>query len=274
MRSNTAFAALICCLTLVHLPSAWAVGTSVVEVKSRGAGDHPRNSEQHDAHLKAHWSYMGIDGPEHWAMVSPMYMTCESGSHQSPIDIRMPEHSHAPHRLVLNYPPGAFRVVNNGHTIQAIPERPGTLELDGRPYRLQQLHFHEPSEHRIEGTAYPMEMHLVHRDQRGHIVVLGVLMQRGRPHASLAELWERIPTMPGARTKTTVIDPRALLPGSTHHYAYDGSLTTPPCTEGVRWLVLEEPIPITDAQVREFVGIVGDNARPIQPLHHRTVESE
>ncbi len=262
MDCSTAFlnswsrAKALVCLLLCAGGAAWAGGPGPAQ----------------DAHVEAHWAYMGIEGPEHWGMLGSAYMECESGSHQSPIDISMPRHAQRQEQLTLHYQPSRAQILNTGHTIQVNLQPGNVLHLNGRAYRLRQFHFHEPSEHHVAGVTYSMELHLVHQDARGHVAVVAVLMTLGTQHLALAEVWERFPTQVGSVAIATVVNVKDLLPNSLYHYSYHGSLTTPPCTEGVQWIVLGEPIYLSSDQIQQFVSIIGHNARSTQPLHGRKVE--
>jgi carbonic anhydrase len=164
--------------------------------------------------------------------------------------------------------------LDNGHTIQVNVPPGSELHVNGRTYRLGQFHFHEPGEHHVDGQTYPMEIHLVHQDTKGHIVVLALLVETGSPNQSLAALWNMLPTTEGEQGSERTFNPRDLLPTGTHHFSYHGSLTTPPCTEGVQWIVLRDPVSMSARQVAQFVSIIGHNARPVQPLHGRRVHEE
>ncbi len=221
-----------------------------------------------------HWSYDGQERATHWAMLSPAYMACEAGSHQSPIDISMPRHTKTQERLAFHYHPASIRAWDNGHTIQVNVPAGSELHLNGQTYRLRQFHFHDPSEHHVDGRAYPMEIHFVHQDSRGHIAVIGVLVEAGPSNQSLTNLWSMLPAKAGEQGPERSFDPRSLLPADHHHFSYHGSLTTPPCTEGVQWIVLRDPIAISPEQLAQFVAVIGQNARPIQPLHDRRIREE
>ncbi len=226
-----------------------------------------------DEHGASHWSYEGQEGAAHWDMLSPAYMACEAGSHQSPIDIAMPRHTQQ-ERLILHYQSGLVRALDNGHTIQVNVPPGNELHLNGRTYRLGQFHFHEPSEHHVDGRTYPLEVHLVYQDPKGHVVVIGVLVEAGSPNQSLAELWTMLPMKAGELGSEHPFNPQDLIPPNTHHFSYHGSLTTPPCTEGVQWIVLRDPISMSVQQIAQFVSIIGHNARPVQPLHGRRIQEE
>jgi carbonic anhydrase len=227
-----------------------------------------------DEHGVSHWSYEGQESAAHWDMLSPAYMTCEAGSHQSPINISMPRHAQQQERLVFHYHSGLVRALDNGHTIQVNVSPGNELHLNGRTYSLSQFHFHDPSEHHVEGRTYPMEIHLVHRDRKGHVVVMGLLVETGPPNQSLAELWAMLPMKAGELGSAHQFNPQDLIPSNSHHFSYHGSLTTPPCTEGVQWIVLRDTIAMSAQQIAQFISVVGHNARPIQPLHDRKISEE
>jgi carbonic anhydrase len=249
-------------------------GPAYSEVKT-SSRDALEGTAVHGHSPPDHWTYTEADGPEHWAMLSPAYTKCETGSHQSPVEIRRPPHGHIPELLVFHYRPTPLRIMNNGHSVQVTYQRGSELHLNGRAYRLEQFHFHAPSEHHVDGVTYPMEAHLVHRDSKGRIVVLGVLMALGQPNPALALVWGGIPPHGGEVDTGSVLNAKDLLPASTHHhYSYQGSLTTPPCTEGVQWIVIMDPVRVSDEQVRHFVMVIGQNARPPQPLHDRRIVQE
>ena len=225
--------------------------------------------------LREHWDYLGVEGPSHWGMLSKEYRTCEAGNRQSPINITMTHHGDHQHKLVFHYQTSQLHEMNNGHTIQVSHVSGCRVDLNDHKYKLRQFHFHAPSEHHIEGQAFPMEMHLVHQDESGHVLVIAAMMKTDATQPVLSKLWKWLPE----QTEQEVSIPLELrltdiLPTNTNHYAYSGSLTTPPCTEGVQWIVLKEPIHITQQDVDQFVRIIGQNARPIQPLRNRHIDQD
>jgi carbonic anhydrase len=235
----------------------------------------PLSGISHPEGLPSHWDYMGIEGPKHWGMLTEEYMTCESGDRQSPINISMTHHGDHHQKLVFHYQTSQLHEMNNGHTIQVSHVSKCRVDLNDRKYQLRQFHFHSPSEHHIEGEAFPMEMHLVHQDETGHVLVLAVMMATDATEPVLSKLWKWLP----GQTNQEVSIPLELnlmdfLPTSTKHYAYSGSLTTPPCTEGVQWIVLKDPMHVTPQDVDQFVQIIGQNARPIQPLRNRHIDDD
>jgi carbonic anhydrase len=224
-----------------------------------------------DARHAPHWGYSGAEGPAHWAVLAPEFRSC-SGKQQSPIDIRHATDKVLP-PLHPAYRDGGFAVVNNGHTEQVEYAPGSSLTLDGVRYELRQLHFHAPSENRIEGKAFPLEAHLVHADRAGHLAVLAVMFEDGSENAALAQLWPKLPDKAGAKQElATPFAAASLLPSTLDYYRFIGSLTTPPCTEGVRWLVLKTPVPASKAQVGRFASLMHHpNNRPVQPVNARPV---
>ena len=220
----------------------------------------------------AHWSYSGTTDPRHWGELQQGFATCKIGKEQSPIDIRDAKKGDLP-AIGFAYKPGPAEIVNNGHTIQVNPAAGGTLTLASGEYELVQLHFHAPGEERIKGKAYPLGAHLVHRDEEGKLAVVGILFKVGKENPVLARIFEAMPTQPGSKAvlpgDLNVAD---LLPASRGYYAFTGSLTTPPCSEGVRWQILRQPLELSKAQLAAFRKIYPMNARPVQPLNGRRVE--
>ena len=226
-----------------------------------------------DEQNRLHWGYLGIEGPEHWGLLTKKYATCETGSKQSPIDIPTKGLNHRQETLDFHYNTSELHEMNNGHTVQVSHKSGCHVELNKRSYNLRQFHFHEPSEHHIDGKAFPMEMHLVHQDETGHILVIAVMMETGPEHPVFKNLWNWLPDQIGKETSVPMrVSLREALPANTEHYSYSGSLTTPPCSEGVQWLVLTTPIKVSEQSLKKFSAIIGDNARPVQPLENRRIE--
>ena len=218
----------------------------------------------------AHWSYSGEAGPEHWAQLTPEFGACK-GKSQSPLDLNaFVRGALAP--LKFAYKAGGDVIVNNGHTIQVNYGAGSGVVVDGHEFVLKQFHFHAPSENRIKGRSYAMEAHLVHADQAGHLAVVAIMFAEGTENKGLAELWHSIPDHEQERALSAPFDAARLLPAKRDYYRYDGSLTTPPCTEGVRWLVLKTPVSASKAQVATFSKVMHHpNNRPVQPVNGRTV---
>ena len=222
--------------------------------------------------MRSHWGYKGHNGPTHWGALDPAYKLCDTGRRQSPIDIVSPEINPLLKPLAPHYRETEVTVVNNGHAIQVNCDKGSTLIFDEEAYILLQFHFHSPSEHQIGRKPFAMETHLVHQGPSGELVVIGVLTVEGRENGVLAKFWGQIPPMEGEVETGTLINVADLLPADPHYYTYDGSLTTPPCTEDVRWFVMKEPLEVSRAQVDAFLGVIGANARPVQPLNDRVIE--
>ena len=225
---------------------------------------------------RAHWSYEGDTGPSHWGELSPEYELARNGKRQSPVDIvpSQAEPKDAP-PILPGYHDTSLEILNNGHTIEDDDHGGGSLTIDGHEYRLAQFHFHSPSEHTVDGRHFPMELHLVHKDASGKLAVLSVLIEEGRAHPELAILWQHLPTEPGRKNAVAGVSVNAakLLPTSLATWRYEGSLTTPPCSEDVAWFVLQRPIEASSAQIAAFRDVIHGNNRPTQPLHGRVIHA-
>ena len=219
-----------------------------------------------------HWSYHGKTGPEHWGDLKPEFIMCKIGKNQSPVDINRIVEAELK-ELKISYRPGASYLVNNGHTIKVSYEKGSYLEVDGTKFELKQFHFHAPSEHKIKGKLYPFEAHFVHIDKNGNIAVIGVLFKEGRKNPVIEKLWKNISSKVGEKVKITdKINAYDLLPKKKKYYRYSGSLTTPPCSEGVRWFVMVEEMELSKEQIEKFRKLMGgDTNRPVQPLNARMV---
>lgn len=232
-------------------------------------------SQSPETNLPAHWAYMGIEGPAHWSMLSKEFMICETGTRQSPINITMTQLNYNQEKLIFHYETSELHELNNGHTIQVSHVSGCRVDLNERAYKLRQFHFHAPSEHHINGEGFPMEMHLVHQDSQGRVLVLAVMLEADRDRPVLTKLWNWLPDQIGKEVSIPLeFRLSDILPPNTHHYSYSGSLTTPPCTEGVQWIVLKDPIHIARQDVDRFVEIIGENARPIQRIGDREIAED
>ena len=225
-----------------------------------------------------HWTYHGEEGPEKWGELSPDYATCKSGTSQSPIDIvtKKAESDKALKLIEFNY--GAaipLSIFNNGHTVQVQNGGAATMKAAGSEWKLVQVHFHAPSEHSIDGKLLDLEAHFVHANDKGELAVVGLLFKKGKENKALSPVFEHIPsevTKEAAAVPGTTIDLAKILPKDPAFYTYSGSLTTPKCTEGVRWMVLKPTAEISDAQLQKFKAVLhGENNRPVQPLGNRKV---
>lgn len=222
------------------------------------------------------WSYEGATGPDHWGDIAPGCASTPEST-ESPIDIEKGLLAAGSGMAVtLNYSPAEFEVENNGHTIEAVPTdlKQNAITIDGTTYYLQQFHFHTRSEHQIDGANSPMEMHLVHKSDAGQLAVIGVLLDSGTASEPLTELFTSIPPAENKSMPVELqheIDVRKLVPSDPALAQYDGSMTTPPCTEGVRWNVFLAPMTLSAEQIAAYTAVYDDTSRPVQPLNGRTV---
>ena len=220
------------------------------------------------------WGYEGNEAPENWGGLAKEFSACAIGSQQSPINIETQDVTDADlPEIEFAYQQAPLNIVNKGHTIQVDYAPNSSITLEGAKYDLIQYHFHDPSEHEVDGFQYPMEVHLVHQNaETGDLAVVGVFLEYGAENKALTPLWSNIPTEKGAveNVPDTEINAVDLLPEDTqNYYRYYGSLTIPPCSEVVNWIVIKEPIPVSARQVEQFTAVVGENARPVQELGNR-----
>ena len=221
-----------------------------------------------------HWSYSGEEGPARWGDLAPSFSECKLGTQQSPIDIRAAKKAKLD-VIEFHYQAVPLDIIDNGHTIQ-INYASGSYILVGqRRYDLKQFHFHHPSEEKIDGKAFDMVAHLVHSDDSGALAVVAVLLEHGEANRTIERLWKNLPGAKNVALQppAVTIDARGLLPSGHAYYTFAGSLTTPPCSEGVTWFVLKQPTSISSQQLEAFRKVYPLSARPIQPLHGRTVEA-
>lgn len=218
-----------------------------------------------------HWGYNGETGPEHWAGMKTEYATCQSGQIQSPIDLKW----HKPVKgsaLAVTYKPAKSFVADNGHAIQVTFDSAGHVKFDGKTYDLVQAHFHSPSEHTLSGKQYPLEIHFVNKDADGKLLVLGAFYNEGKENAMVAKILNAIPNPPAPASSTDLqIKTQDMLPSMKTYYEYKGSLTTPPCTEGVQWVVFNSPMTVSKAQIETLHHFHDGNSRPTQALNGRRV---
>lgn len=218
-----------------------------------------------------HWSYSGEDGPENWAKLSPEFGAC-AGKNQAPINLtKFIEATLEP--IKISYQAGGNEIVNNGHTVQVNYAAGSSIEVDGTQFELKQFHFHAPGENHINDKSYAMEAHLVHADKDGNLVVVALMFEEGVENKALTKLWSLMPKNAGEkRVLQQAFAATELLPSNHNYYRFNGSLTTPPCTEGVRWLVMKEPLSASKEQVEAFSHVMHHpNNRPLQPVNGRPV---
>jgi carbonic anhydrase len=220
---------------------------------------------------EAHWSYSGDTGPTHWGSLDPAYAACAQGQQQSPVDIPA-DAAVRPADIAFDYRPSAMNIVNNGHTVQVNYDPGSSIRVNGVRYDLTQFHFHARSEHALAGQHEPMEIHFVHKSANGGTAVVGVRLTSGAENPAYAAVIDNLPTTEGepATVAGARVDARRMLPAQRTYWRYGGSLTTPPCTEGVQWLVMNSPVELSARQIAAFTAIYSDNARPVQPLNGRT----
>ncbi|ELV8626783.1 carbonic anhydrase [Vibrio cidicii] len=220
--------------------------------------------------LASEWGYEGHHGPEHWGNVAK---ECAIGKNQSPIDIAQPVEAEMK-ALELNYTGQVVSLTNNGHTLQAGVSGENVFHVDGKSFELKQFHFHTPSENAIRGKQYPLEAHFVHADSEGNLAVIAVMFDTGKQNPLLSELTAKMPTVGEQVTLPHAFDVAALLPKQQDYFRFNGSLTTPPCSEGVRWFVLKQASELSNSQTEHLMSVMGRNNRPLQPLNARTVLSK
>ncbi len=220
----------------------------------------------------AHWAYDGSEGPDHWGEMEAKFSTCSSGKNQSPINLSgFIKAELTP--LKFNYKAGGDQILNNGHTIQVNFADGSTMDLAGHEYSLKQFHAHAPSENQINGKNYAMEAHFVHADSNGNLAVVAVMFDEGAENPGLAKAWKAMPQEAGEKValKENVLG-TDVMPANKAYYRFNGSLTTPPCTEGVTWLVLKQPVTASKAQIEAFMKLMHHhNNRPVQAVNARMI---
>jgi carbonic anhydrase len=253
----------------------FGLSLSTVVLLSCGAG----NTEP------PHWGYGNDGGPSTWSELSPDFAACGTGRAQSPVDLRSSVAVAPAEAVDFDYRPSSLRIarnthvvdaLNNGHTVQIDIDDDSELAVGPTRYQLLQYHFHAPSEHTVDGRHFPMEFHLVHKSDSGEIAVLGLFVEEGEANPAFDSILAHLPEKHGERVhqENVEIDPSDLVPAEHHWYRYSGSLTTPPCSEGVNWFVVADPIPLSAQQIAAFTTLYEGNARPLQQLNGRSVVYE
>lgn len=216
----------------------------------------------------AEWDYTQ---PEQWSNLSQKYSAC-NGLNQSPINIERTVKAEL-EPLKFSYNTMIQAIENKGHTVQVDFAQGGELQLDGDTFVLKQFHLHSPSENLIKGKSYPLEIHFVHANAKGELAVVGMMFEQGTESQMLKHMWNRLPKKQGE--KVVLRMPQAvnqMLPKNLDYYRFSGSLTTPPCSEGVRWLILKDIQQASAKQISEFAKLMGHpNNRPVQSLNGRVV---
>lgn len=219
----------------------------------------------------AHWGYSGHGAPEHWSSLSEENSAC-SGLNQSPINLTdFIESELMP--ISFSYKKDGYEILNNGHAIQVNYQSGSQIKIEAGAYELKQFHFHSPSENLVNGKSYPLEAHLVHADKDGALAVISVLFDMGENNAALENIWAKMPEEVGAKVPfVSNVNAEDILPEKLDYYRFNGSLTTPPCTEGVRWFVIKEAVNVSEKQIEKFKKVMrGPNNRPVQPVNARVI---
>ena len=268
-----------------HLPDTLAPRAAKAPTRKHASQARAATFGGHAAHAahtpvgsapkgKLPWGYEGANGPANWANVQPGFGTCATGERQSPVHIQSTDTLQGPaEALQFDYLPSGGSVVNNGQTIQVDLDGSNTLTVRGTAYRLVEFHFHHPAEEKVNGKGFAMVAHLVHQSAQGQLATLAVLIEPGEANALIDKVWTHMPLEVKDRVAlpADLLDMKQLLPTDQRYYQYLGSLTTPPCTEGVLWIVMKQPMTVSPEQLRLFAQLFPMNARPTQPLHGRVV---
>ena len=234
-----------------------------------GACSFRQAQESQPVSAPAHWTYEGEEGPQHWGEIDPTYATCGTGTKQSPINITAQNEKDLTN-IVFHYQPSEVNILNNGHTVQVNYDAGSYIELDSVRYDVAQFHYHAPSEHTIDGKSFAAEIHIVHKNADGQLAVVGILLKEGAENKAFAPFINNLPAektdLKDAGTKINAAD---FLPTVQTTYRYSGSLTTPPCSEGVSWLVMTTPVELSSAQLNKLDALFENNNRPVQKLNDR-----
>lgn len=251
----------------LNKPAARHSASASSAVHAKGSKEAPHRSA-----AQAHWAYEGEGAPIHWGQLNPAWALCGNGSRQSPIDIRDGIKVDL-EPIVFDYKPTGFNVVDNGHTVQVNLGGGNHIAVMGRMYELLQFHFHRPSEERVNGKAFEMVVHLVHKDADGRLAVVAVLIEQGKAQNLIQSVWNNLPLEQNAAvTPALAMDVNQLLPTRREYFTYMGSLTTPPCSEGVLWMVMKEPVQASSEQIAIFARLYPMNARPLQVQAGRLIK--
>ncbi len=220
---------------------------------------------------QAHWGYKGEIAPENWGKLDKSFFMCEKGVNQSPVDLNRFVEANL-QKPKIKYSGHAESVVNNGHTIKVKVQGIDWIEIDGKKFNLLQFHFHTPSENKIEGKSFPMEAHFVHKSNDGEYLVIALMFKEGNKNKALQKVLNDLnPKVGDEKQLKEMFNPGEFFPKKLDYFRYDGSLTTPPCTEGVRWIVLKNSVEASKEQIEKMHKIMGNNNRPTQPLKARVI---
>ena len=228
--------------------------------------DEPENSTE------ALWSYRGRSGPDYWGHLNSGFLNCKTGRKQSPIDINNPLHSAEEISFNMNYGFSKLKMSNTGKSYIGSFEPGSFVSFQDEIYNLKELSLHLPSEHTIDGIPYDMEMQLLHYNSEGNALAIGIFLEESRhQNHVLTKIWEAFPNEKGGESEPLHINVAELLPKDSRFFTYDGSLTTPPCTQGVHWVLFSKPAQISPDQVDKFISIYRNNSRPIQGINKRSI---
>jgi len=251
-------------------PPAFISGKSTPKPSKKSSPGGSSQKEKHTEVHKADWDYAN---PNEWGSLSENYHLCKNGKRQSPIDITETKRARLG-RISFNYRTGPKEIINNGHTIQVNMRKGNYISVSGKRYDLLQFHFHSPSEHTIDGKPTDLVAHFVHMAADGELGVVGVLFKACQENSTISQIWHKMPHKTGQKNKLSrKIKVLNMFPKNRDYYSYSGSLTTPPCSEGVNWMVLKNTVPVSDSQVKTFTDIIARNVRPVQEKHHRVVKT-
>lgn len=257
-----------CLLSMTLMAAILSAGCAIA---GWGAAE-PHEIVSGEAPHAAHWTYSGDSGPDHWADLDPSFESCRAGKSQSPIDIAnlSPDAMQDLPNIAFHYQPSALRILNNGHTVQVNYDPGSFIELDGGRYEVVQFHFHEPSEHAVNGAPFAAEMHIVHKNAANELAVVGILLEVGEENPAYQPLLNHWPeALSDEHDMGITISAADFLPAQRATWRYSGSLTTPPCSEGVNWFVMTTPVQISNEQIAHFDKVFRANNRPVQPLNGR-----
>lgn len=264
MKTNTS--SYIFPVFLTRAGSLALAATLVLALSACGDAEEEALEGEEEVALTEEWGYEGSAGPANWASLNETYATCDEGAVQSPIDVTDAALVQADslQALGLDYGAASAQLDTSGYVVK-MDVGEGQLSFQGQTYSLAQFHFHAPSEHAISGTEYPAEVHFVHQNEAGGLAVVGVMIEEGDANAAFAD------ALAASGEGSAEVDPAALMPSEGAYYTYQGSLTTPPCTEGVRWILMQEPITMSAEQIERLNLGVPESDRPVQPLGEREV---
>lgn len=262
----------------IAMPGADAPGAHDHAAAPAGNDHAAPSGHEKGSKGKPHWGYTGAVGPDAWAKLSAEFATCAKGRRQSPIDLVDRDFSALNlEKVKFEYSPAAFQVVHNGHTVEVRPAGVNQIVARSKNYKLLQFHFHHPAEERFNGKGFALDAHFVHRAEDGELAVVTVLFEEGAANPELQRLWDYMPLDSNDSVRSSegvTFNPLSMLPTDRAKYLqYIGSLTTPPCTEGVVWIVLRQPVTASAEQIALFRKMVGMNARPVQPVNGRLIKA-